>query len=64
MCSVVTHGYFGDMSTDDKKQDGYYIVKFTSDPYTFQDNVIIYRRIITIGEQVYNACYLSCLIQG
>ena len=44
MCSVVTNGYFGDMSTDGKKQDGYYIVKFTSDPYNIQKDVIIYGR--------------------
>ena len=64
MRSVVNPKYFRALSTDYPKEYGYYIVKFTSDPYTFQDNVIIYRRIITIGEQVYNACYLSCLIQG
>ena len=64
MSSVVNHEYFGALSTDDPKEDGYYIVEFTSDPYTFQDNVIIDGRIITIGEQVANACYLSLLIQG
>ena len=30
MCSVVTHGDFGAVSTDDPKEDYYYIVKFTS----------------------------------
>ena len=52
------------MSTDDPKEGGYCIVKFPSDTYTFQDNVIIDERIITIGEQLPNACYLSRLIQG
>ena len=57
--SVVTHEDFGSLSTDDPKEDSYYI-----DPYNIQDNVIIDEIIITIGEQVANACNLSRLIHG
>ena len=62
--SVVTHKDFGSLNTDDPKEDDYYIVKFTSDPYNIQDIVIIYGGIVTIGEQVVNTCYLSRLIHG
>ena len=62
--SVVTHKDFGSLNTDDPKEDDYYIVKFTSDTFNIQDNVIIYVRIVAIGEQMDNACYLSRLIPG
>ena len=50
MWSVVTHGIFGDVSTDEPKENGYYILKFTSNPYILQEYVIIDGRIIVIGE--------------
>ena len=50
MFSVVNHGNFEDVSTDKPKKYGYYIVNFTSDTYTLQEDVIIDKRIIVIGE--------------
>ena len=36
ICSIVAHGGFGAVSTDDNKEYGCYILQFTSDPYTLQ----------------------------
>ena len=36
MCSVVTHGDFGGVITDDPKEDVYYIVKFNYGSYTLK----------------------------
>ena len=36
MWYVVTQGLFVSVSAGDPKEDGYYIVKFTFDPYTLQ----------------------------
>ena len=58
MSYIVTHEYFESVSTDDTKEDGYCIVKFTSDPYTVQEGIIIYERIIKMAKQLSNYCYL------
>ena len=50
--------------TDGNKEDGYYIVNFTSDPYTLQEDVSLDGIIIAIVAQAFNACYLSHLRQG
>ena len=44
MSYIVTHEYFESVSTDDTEEDVYCIVKFTSDPYNIQKDVIIYGR--------------------
>ena len=64
MLYVVTHGYFVSLSTDDLKEDGCFIANFTSDTYSFQEDVIIYEIIITMGEQVANYCCLSFFDTG
>ena len=47
------------MSANNYKEDGYYIVNFTSDPYTIQEGFIIGGRKNTMGEQSDIAFYLS-----
>ena len=64
MSYIVTHEYFESVSTDDTKEDGYCIVKFTSDPYTVQEGVIIYERIIKMAKQLSNDCYLIYFLKG
>ena len=64
MCSVVTHGDFVSVGTDDNKEDSCYIVKFNYDNYTIKKDVIIDGRIISIGEQVGNDCYPNSFRQG
>ena len=44
--SVVTHGNFGGVITDDPKEYVYYIVKFNNFPYTLKYYVIFDRIII------------------
>ena len=51
MLSVVTHEYFGYMINGNAKEYGYYIVNFTSEPYTLQEYVIIDGRKIATSEQ-------------
>ena len=64
MCSIITQGKFETTITDNPKSDGCYIVNFTPDPYTLQEDVSIYGRIITMGEKVSNDIYPICLWQG
>ena len=64
MCCVVTHVDLLVVSTDNTKEDGYYIVKFTYNSYNLQEEVVIDLRIIAIGEQLANACYISNFRQG
>ena len=52
--SFVTRGYFGTVSNDNTKKDGYYMLKFTSNNYTIQEDVILYGRKCAMGEQVGN----------
>ena len=49
---------------DDPKEDHYYIINFTSDQYTIQQDVIIDSRIISLVKQVANDCYLRNLRKG
>ena len=51
MLSVVTHEYFGSTINGNTKEYGYYIVNFTSEPYTLQEYVIIDGRKIATSEQ-------------
>ena len=46
----------------DKATNGFYVIMFTSESYTLQDNTTIYRKIITAGESVIKAqhrCYMQ-----
>ena len=59
MCYVGTHGYFGAVIANDTKEDGDYIVKFYSFPYTLQEDVMIEGISLSMSEQVSSACYIS-----
>ena len=61
MFSVVNHGCFGAVITDYPKEDDYYIIKFTSNPYIIQKDVIIDGVIIEMSKKVANACCLNSL---
>ena len=50
---------FEPVSANNYKEDGYYIVNFTSDPYTIQEGLIIGGRKNIMGEQSDIAFYLS-----
>ena len=50
MCYVFTQGDFILVSNDYPNEDVYYIVKFTYDPYTLQEDVIIYWRKVAMGK--------------
>ena len=47
------------MINDEPKEDGYNIVKFTYEPYHFQEDIIIHWIIIAMGEHISNACCLN-----
>ena len=64
VCYVVSTEEFGVVSTDNPNKYSYYIIKFTYNLCTIRGGVSIYGRIIEMGYQVSNACYLSFLIQG
>ena len=49
--------------TEDTISYGYHTANLTSEPYSLQEGVRIDGRIIEMYEIVFNACYLSCLIQ-
>ena len=39
-------GKYGDIDADDYSCHGYYIIKFSSYPYTLKSNLIIYGQVI------------------
>ena len=62
MALLVESGKYGAIITDDTTTNGFYVIIFTSESYTLQDNTTIYGQIITAGELVAKAIYL-CLVQ-
>ena len=50
----VEAGNFGALSTDEKASNWYYIVKFSSGPYTIQDGTTIDGKIISYGDRLVN----------
>ena len=61
MCYVFTQGDFILVSNDYPNEDVYYIVKFTYDSYTLQEDVINYGRKVAMGKKSADDVYLSCL---
>jgi hypothetical protein len=63
MSEKVQHGNYGAFSTEDPHADGYYIVQWTSDPYTLQEDLQLTDYdppvIIPAGELVCDAKYLE-----
>ena len=56
--------YLVHRSYDDPRENGYFILNITYDPYTLQEDVSIDGRIFEMGEHADNTCFLSHLIQG
>ena len=58
MASLVASGKYVSINTTDTKTNGFYVIIFTSEVYTIQDNTTIDVNIITAGELVVKAQYL------
>ena len=59
MASLAESGKYGVINTTDTATDGFYFIMFISESYTLQDNKTIDGQIITAGELVVKAQYLS-----
>ena len=58
MASLVQSGGYVAINKTDTATDGFYIIMFTSEAYTLQDNITIYGQIITAGELFFRAQYI------
>ena len=61
MASLVESIKYGAINTTDTSTNGFYVIMFTSDAYTLQENTKIDVQIITSGELVVNAKYLCSM---
>ena len=52
MESLVASGKYGAIKKTDTTTNVFYVIMFTSEEYTLQDNTTIYGQIITAGELV------------
>ena len=50
MSLIITEGKYGAIDTDDSLCHGYYIINFSSSPYTLQADLSIYGQVISLGE--------------
>ena len=55
---IIMEGKYGAIGTDYYSFHGYYIIKFSSSPYTLQEELIIDGQVISYGEMVYERTYL------
>ena len=62
MVLLVESLQFGAINTTDTETNAFYVIIFTSEEYTLQDNTTIYGKIITAGELVVRSQYL-CYMQ-
>ena len=62
MVSLVESGKYGAINTTDTATNGFYVIVFTLEAYTLQDNTTIDVKIITAGGLVVKAQYL-CSVQ-
>ena len=60
MASLVQSGDYGSINTKDISTIGYSVIKFVSYAYTLQEDTTCYGQIISSGELVVKAHYLSC----
>ena len=58
MDSSVESVQYGDINTTDTATNGFYVIMFTSEAFTLQDNTKIYGLIITAGKLVVKAQYI------
>ena len=61
MASLVKSEKYGSISTTDTTTNGFYVIMFTSEAYTIQDNTIIDGKIITAGELAVKSQYLRSM---
>ena len=61
MASLVKYGKYGTINKRDTSTMGYYVIKFVSESYTWQDDTICYGQISSAGELVVKAQYLICM---
>ena len=59
--SLVESGNYGAINTTDTSTNGFYVIMFTSEAYTLQDNTTIDGKMITSGELVVEEQYLSSM---
>ena len=52
MSLIIMEGKYCAIDTDDSSCHGYYIIKFSSSPYTLQEDLIIDGQVIYSGEMV------------
>ena len=52
MYLIIMEGKYGTIDADDSSCHGYYIIKFSSSPYTIQEDLSIYGQVISSGEMV------------
>ena len=62
MASLFESGKYGSINTTDTTTNGFYVIMFTLEAYTLQDNTAIDRQIITAGGLVVKAQYLCSMI--
>ena len=55
MASLVESGKYVAVNKTDTETNGFYVIMFTSEAYTIQDNTTIDGQIITVGELVVKA---------
>ena len=61
MASFVESGKYGTINKTDAATNGFYVIMFTSEAYTLQDNTTIYGQIITSGELAVKAQYICSM---
>ena len=57
MSSIIMEGNYGAIDADDYLCNGYYIIKFSSSPYTLQADMSIDGQVIYSGEMVCEVSY-------
>ena len=61
MALLVQYGKYGSMNTTDTPTMGYYVINFVSEAYTFQEYTTCDGQIISPGQIIVKAQYLSCM---
>eukprot|EP00957_Ditylum_brightwellii_P180175 13724417-Ditylum_brightwellii.AAC.1 len=64
MGAMVNENNFGAVNKNDPKAKGFYIVKFTSLPYTLKENIEVDNDLIKDGSLVCKAEYMSPAHRG
>ena len=61
MASLVQSEEYGAINKTNTDTNRFYVIMFTSEAYTLQDNTTIYGQIITAGELVVKAQYICSM---